>query len=261
MIAPIRIGRRKDGSGDIWVDLADAAHWLMQGITRSGKSALTYAILSQCVQMPHVKIVGVDPTAILLGPHRDQTMVHTGTGDMENAARVLDSVVGEMTRRIQMLVRHGLDKMVAFNEEWPLLLVVLEEWPGVLAAAQAEDEAMGRKKAEAVAPRLQVAVRRLVQEGAKVGMRNQMMAQRADASVVGGAERSNYGYRITLRVDNGDAVRMLHPNASPEIIEQLEIASPGHGVIAIPGQPLTPFVADFCDYETYRWAVQNSPAR
>lgn len=261
MIAPIRIGRRKDGRGDIWVDLADAAHWLMQGMTRSGKSALTYAMLSQCVQMPHVKIVGIDPTAILLGPHADQSMIHTGTADMENAVRVLDSVVAEMTRRIQMLVGHGLDKMSAFNEEWPLLLVVLEEWPGVLAAAQAEDDAMGRKKSESVAPRLQMAVRRLVQESAKVGIRNQMMAQRADASVVGGAERSNYGYRITLRVDNGDAVRMLHPNASPEIVQQLETAGPGHGVMAMPGQSLTPFVADFCDYEMYRRALQNAPAR
>lgn len=115
MIAPIRIGRRKDGSGDIWVDLADAAHWLMQGITRSGKSALTYAILSQCVQMPHVKIVGVDPTAILLGPHRDQTMVHTGTGDMEKVVeRWADTLtIGASGQRSAHLVlRAILDRAV-----------------------------------------------------------------------------------------------------------------------------------------------------
>ena len=108
-----------------------------------------------------------------------------------------------------------------------------------------------------VQPAIQRNVRRLVQEGAKVGVRLVLIAQRMDASIVGGAERSNLGCRITLRVDNGDAVKMLHPQAPPEVVEAISRFSKGRGIVDLPGEPLTVMQSDLMDYAGYVRAVRQ----
>ena len=52
---------------------------------------------------------------------------------------------------------------------------------------------------------------RLVSEGPKVSVRVLLVVQRADASIVGGYARGQFGMRLTFAVDNAEAVAMLHP--------------------------------------------------
>lgn len=60
--------------------------------------------------------------------------------------------------------------------------------------------------------RLTVAVRRLAAEAGKVNMRVIMLPQRAEANELGGGLlRGQFAYRLTLPVDNIEAVRLLHP--------------------------------------------------
>lgn len=54
-----------------------------------------------------------------------------------------------------------------------------------------------------------------------------MIVQRADAEIVDGATRAQFGTRVTLAVDNGDAVRMLHPGAEPETVDSVRGFGPG----------------------------------
>ncbi len=250
---PVRLGIDRDGT-DVWANLADSWHMAAQGVTRSGKSVLTYVLLSQVAPNPAVLVTGCDPTGVLLGPwegHPGSDLRALTTVDMQAHARVIGDLVAEMDRRITSLLDRRTDKLDVFTRDEPLLLVVLEEFPGLLAAAAADDAAEGRKPAERAAPRIKAGVRRLIQEGAKVGIRVLMLAQRMEADTVGGAERSNLGLRVTLREDNADSVRMLHPDVNPAWVALVHDAPAGHGLIEMPGMPLRLWKSDFLGYGDY----------
>jgi S-DNA-T family DNA segregation ATPase FtsK/SpoIIIE len=252
-VAAIRVGRDENGV-DVYVDLWDSWHLAAQGMTRAGKSVLLYGLLAQAAEDPAIAVCGVDPTGVLFSPFADAPWSEwraSGTRDMPAAAGTLRAIVDEMDRRITELPTLDVDQLRDFTPDSPILLVVLEEYPGLLSSAESDDEAEGRKAGEKLAPRIRRDVRRLVQESAKVGGRVFLLAQRMDASIVGGAERSNLGTRFSLRVDTADAVRMLHPSIEPGLVEALAQAKPGQGVVDTPGEPLRRFKADFLDYGGY----------
>ncbi|WP_432535290.1 FtsK/SpoIIIE domain-containing protein [Kineococcus arenarius] len=256
------LGRGEDGR-DIRVDPADPWHIAAQGATRSGKSALSYTLLGGLAYRADVLVCGVDPSGILLGPWqhgRGGAWIATGTNDMERAVEALHGVVAEMDRRITRLVTKGRDKFDRFDAACPLLLVVLEEYPGTLSAARSQDDAEGRSAGQRITPRIERAVGRLVKEGAKVGIRIVLLAQRMSAKAVDTDDRSNFGLRITLRVDNGDAVGMLHDGpAARGYVEAARQFPAGMGLVEGPGHPLQRWRADFTEYAAYRaWVADGS---
>ena len=262
MTTEVRVGRLDDGQ-DLFLDLADPTHIAIQGMTRSGKSVLSYVLLGSLAQQENVVVAGADPTGILLNPWRSHPCPEwraLGTANLQESTTVLDAIVSEMDARIASLLAADEDKLSTFTPGQPLVIVVLEEYPGLLSAAEMDDGTNGRKPVERLHSRIQRDVRRLIQEGAKVGFRVVLIAQRMDATIVGGAERSNLSTRFTLRVDNADAVRMLHPNASPEHVEKVARFTPGTGLVELPGQPIQIFTSDFTTYKEYvsfvRGAVQ-----
>ncbi|MFZ1382766.1 MAG: FtsK/SpoIIIE domain-containing protein, partial [Scrofimicrobium sp.] len=256
---PVVLGITEDGN-DLILDLADQAHYGIQGQTRSGKSVLTYVWLSRVSQEPTVRVVGCDPTGVLLGPFSEklEPWIALGTKNMSDHAEALEAVVAEMDNRIASLGHLGLDKLPRSTVDKPKLFVVLEEFPGILNAASAEDSREARKPNERVKNRILAARSRLLNEGAKVNISVLTLAQRFDAEIGGGAERAQISYRFTLRVDNSDAVRMLHPNAGSEVAEQVALFKPGHGLVDRPGYPLSRFRGDYIDYQTYRSRVLGS---
>lgn len=257
---PIRLGRVEDGT-DLVLDLTSPWHLAIQGMSRSGKSTVMYDLLAVLAPVRAVTVAGVDPTGILLYPWRDHPNSgwrSIGTRDMQAACEVLDELVAEMDRRITVLLDRALDKFDTFSDSLALVLVVLEEYPGILSAAEVQDQAEGRKPSDRLAPRIQRSTRRLIQEGAKVGFRVLLIAQRMDASIIGGAERSNLGTRITMRVDNADAIRMLHPNVGADYLASVPRMSPGVGLIEVPGVPIRLFKADLLEYRDYVETVRRS---
>lgn len=87
-----------------------------------------------------------------------------------------------------------------------------------------------------------------------------LIAQRMDASIVGGAERSNFGVRITMRVDNADAVGMLHPSATPDDLAVALASRTGEGVFQHPdnGSTIRRFKASYASYDQYVDYVRGS---
>jgi len=253
------LGRSREGH-DVVLDAGSAWHWAVQGATRSGKSVLCYVLLAQLAQHPEVVISGCDPTGILLhpfalAPHPEWRSL--GSKDVPASLDVLDRLVDEMDRRIDQLRASDLDKLEDFTEAIPLVYVVLEEYPGTLSAAEADDEAEGRAPKARIASKIRRDVRRLVQEGAKAGFRVLILAQRMDASIIGGAERSNVGARITLRVDNRDAITMLHPNLPPETADVVPRFPVGRGVLELPGDGEAIFQTDRISYQAYLAHVRS----
>ena len=193
-------------------------HVAIQGATRSGKSALCYGYLGTIAHRPDVLVCGVDPTGILLTPFlagRGGAWVATTGNDGERVAEVLYSITDHMDHRICDLVASGQDKITVFDSAVPAVVVVLEEYPGLLAQLTKDDEANGRKTGQRVAPQVERSVGRIIKEGAKVGVTVLILAQRMSARAVDTDDRSNLPVRITLRVDNGDAVAMLHDGVAP----------------------------------------------
>jgi S-DNA-T family DNA segregation ATPase FtsK/SpoIIIE len=221
--------------------IGDAAHVAVQGQTRSGKSQFAYNLLGRLAGLEYVRVVGIDPSGLLLAPFAEtgEPLIALGQGDAGAGLDVLQAVKDEADTRIERMAPARIDKRDHFTTATPLWVVVLEEYPGILEAAADEDTAHGRKPGERVEPQVRRLIRQLVAQSAKAGVRVFLMAQRAEASILDGAIRSNFGTRISLRVDNADSVRMLHPSADPAMCARVERFAPGVALIDRPGRPRT----------------------
>lgn len=257
---PIGVGRTQHGR-EVVIDLvADAAHVIYQGKTRSGKSQATYNFLAQCAANPCVRVVGSDPTSVLLAPfvHREhgEKRIHLGTDNQSGTVEVLRWVKAESDRRIEAMWDRRIDKYEQFSPAFPMIVCVLEEFPGIIEAAQDEDAAEARKPVDRIGPRVQSLVRQIAAQSAKAGIRLLLLAQRAEANIVGGAARSNFAVKMSLRLDEPESLRMLHPTASPEDCAAVENFPPGVGYFEQPGQRREIIRTDLVgEYALYAQAV------
>lgn len=212
-LAPV-VGRKEDGE-DLVMDFLSASHTAIQGQTRSGKSVLCYVALSQLHGHPDAEIWGIDPNAVLLSPLSEHAPERFVLGsDPEKAEALLQSLVTLMDDRIKILTRDRIDKLENFSPDLPLIVLILEEFPALIRSAEMYDKPL--KTSERITPKIRALVGRLVSESAKAGIRVVLITQRADADILDGASRAQMGQRISFGVDNADAVRMLHPAATPE---------------------------------------------
>jgi S-DNA-T family DNA segregation ATPase FtsK/SpoIIIE len=239
------LARDEDGT-DITADPVDLPHMIAQGQTRSGKSAWCYALLAQLAAMPDVTVAGVDASGLLLRPfagsHHAAAQV-CGLAELPRVETVLAELVAEMDRRIAAIAP-GWDRVITHLGE-PLVVVVLEEWPGVLRALDASAEAK-------IGKRVRGLVARLLAESPKAGMRVVMVAQRAEATLIGGAERAQLAARLSFRSDSPDSVKLLHPHAAADLAEHHADAADGVALLTMPGRPLSrvraPWIGGYGEY-------------
>lgn len=255
----IVIGRCDDGTEAI-LNLADPSHIAVQGMTRSGKSALLNTILGQVLESDAVRVSGIDPNRVLLGPLAESARADPSDyvlGDDPAAAlALLDRLCQVMDERAHLLTDLGIPQHEDFTADFPVRVVVLEEYAGLLRQAAAYDD--GLKPAERTAPKIRQRVGRLVSEGAKSGMRVILITQRAEASIIDGDTRGQFGTRITMGVDNGDSVRLLHPQASPETVDAVIRFPVGRCLFW--QHRIEKFVqADFTPYDEYRRRLGLAP--
>lgn len=198
------VGQTEHGAA-VSLDWHRAPHVIVQGATRSGKSVWCYSVLGQLAGQSDVLIAGSDPSGILLGRPYAGT-VHagwqvTGTANIAEHVDLLRRLVAEMDTRIGNL------PAAADTSDEPLVLVVLEEFGGLVRLANLEPAPKGEPK---LADQLRALFGRLVSEGHKAGMRLLVVSQRADASVLGGYERGQLGMRVSFRTADPEALAMLH---------------------------------------------------
>lgn len=256
-LGPVDVARYEDGSRFSW-DVTEASHTIVQGMTRSGKSVATYGLLSQLARMPDdaVEVWGIDPASVLLGPWEDRVggreRIVLGTEDAQAAFDLLWKLVQKMESRLARLREEGREKLEAGDAR--TLVVVLEEYPGLLRAIEQQDRTRPTK--ERLGSAVQALVDRLLSEGAKVGVRVLMIVQRADASIVGGYARGQFGTRLSFAVDTTDAVQMLHPTAARETVDEVRNFPPGRALVWHHRREQTAQF-DLTDYGVYRYLVLN----
>lgn len=256
---PVVLGR-DDSGDDVVVDLREATHIAIQGMTRSGKSSAVYTLLGGCAEDSSVVVCGVDPSEAVLYPwlgRGHDEWIAIGEDDFERAAEALEGLVEEMTRRTRMVVHAwGQDKIEPhqFGRDLPVIAVVLEEFPGTVSGAAREDARVGRKPGGKVAERISGAKSRLVREGAKAGIRVVVLAQRMSAKAIETDDRSNFGLAMTLAVDGADSVGMLHADAAEWVPLVVEFP-PGRALVDRPGHRRMQMQVDLTTYTEYRARV------
>lgn len=223
------------------VDMVESAgHWIIQGQIRSGKSFTTYNVLATLAGNPCVRVVGVDPSALILAPWAEtESLISLGqtTEQAEQIIEILEWVNDEGNARTAGLFARRIDKLTQFTPDEPLILLVLEEFAGMLEFLKRVDTLEGRKPAERYETQAASLVSAIIAQHAKAGVRLVLLTQRAEASIVGGTARSNMAVRMTLRHDNGDAIRMLHENITPDELEQVSRFAPGVAFFESPRHP------------------------
>ncbi|MDD7965888.1 hypothetical protein [Actinomycetospora lemnae] len=249
---PVILGRTEDGI-TLGHALTDAGHLAAQGQNGSGKSVLCYGLLSQLAAAPDVLVAGSDITGLLLGrawdgtAHRAHQVV--GTGDIAAHAVLLEDLVAEMDRRLATIPpRH--DKIEP-SPATPTVLVVLEEFPGLLRAA---DGLPKPKRGEGVptGDRIRSAVLRLLSEGRKAAFRVLMLAQRFEATAVGGGyARDQFALRLSFRVP-ADSLEMLHGSDARPLGPEHANAAPGIAYLSGLGRDCerirVPYLGEYGDY-------------
>lgn len=232
---PVKIAQTEAGA-PLWLSWDQAPNCVVQGATRSGKSVWCYTVLGQLARCSDVLIAGSDPSGILLGrpyegsEHRLWQAV--GSADVLEHLRVLRMIVAEMDRRITELPPR-CDK-IAPSSDNPLMVVVLEEFAGLLRLASTLPTPRGEAK---ITDQLRALFGRLVSEGHKVAIRLMVISQRADATIIGGFERGQLGLRISFRVTDPEALVMLHPEGRDYFAEHTQ-APAGVALLEMVGQPV-----------------------
>jgi hypothetical protein len=230
-------------------------HCVVQGATRSGKSAWSYQLLAQLAHRRDVEVAGIDPTGLLLrpfGPHPRGWRV-LGTDDpLARYEAAMAGVVAEMDARIAAMPARR--DTVEISPGCPLIVVVLEEWAGLARL-------VGHKR-DRPSP-VHKLVSRLLAEGAKAGIRVVTIVQRAEADVVGAFERDQALTRLSFAVNDDNTLKMLHPDIPKEQAEQHATSPKGVALLTTPGMPLTrirgPWIGGYGDYVDL--VTGRSPAR
>ncbi|GAA4881494.1 FtsK/SpoIIIE domain-containing protein [Actinomycetospora straminea] len=246
----VLLGRTEDRT-TLGHAIADPAHLAVQGMNGSGKSAFVYGLLAQLCAAPDVLVAGSDITGLLLGrvwddtAHREWQVV--GTHDLEAHAALLEQLVAEMDRRLATIPRRE-DKITP-TVTVPTVLVVLEEFPGLLRAAGAVPKP---KSGKSLAERIVSAQLRLLSEGRKAAFRVLTLAQRFEATAVGGGyARDQFALRLSFRVP-ADSLAMLHGDDARPFGQEHANADPGIAYLSGLGRDCerirVPHLGDYGEY-------------
>ena len=137
---------------------------------------------------------------------------------------LLEDLVAEMDRRLEPSRRVATRSSP--RPTTPTMLVVLEEFPGLLRAADGLPKPK-RGKGVPVGDRIRTAVLRLLSEGRKAAFRVLMLAQRFEATAVGGGyARDQFALRLSFRVP-ADSLEMLHGTDARSLGQEHANADPG----------------------------------
>ena len=263
------LGRSEAGEAVRWSPPSDLSHLAIQGQSRAGKSSLLYGVVAQ-LRARRQLVVGIDPAGNLFKrwpgqslPSGESTsdLIANGLGDTVQLRGVLEGLLALLDARLAVLAESSGDKFDSDDAAHPPVFVVLDEFAGLVATVKSDDQA--RSKEDKLSPLLETVKNRLLAEGLKVNLVVVISTQRFDASILGGAARSNIRTRVTLRVDNADAIRMLHDSVPDDLRAAIPGFPPGRGVVegASDSFELREMRAPFTRYEEYRAVLAGGGPR
>lgn len=252
--SPVMLGRDEEASR-VDILLGESAHMIVQGAAGSGKSTGVYGMLAQLTDARDALVVGSDIHGLTLRPWADRAADKgwhaLGTRDLHAHLRVLERATRIMDDRIAEMPP-GVDS-TPISAACPLIIVVAEEVPGLFRVLGQTNRDL-EKRARAL-------IARLLGEGRKAGIRVLLIAQRADANIIGGYERGQASHTVSFRVDSKAALQMLHSDVDTGIAAEHSTARPGVALLSAPGVPLRRFRTPPLSYATYVAEVAHGAAQ
>jgi len=215
-----------DSEKVVSMDLANSAHLLIAGATRSGKSVCTYLLLTHVIRMgDSARLLVADPNDTTVGPFEDKVSWSTSDVHPQAVVDMLRAVRAEMDRRKPILREMRADKVDAnrFSPELPMLVVVIDEAANYLKHADKDAAAAMANELAAVAA-----------QGAKYGVRLVLITQRPDSTILPTATRAQLSARITFRLEDLQTASMVFPDIDDP--SQVLSFAPGVGLIKEVGE-------------------------
>ncbi len=209
MELPVVIGRTIQNT-NFTFDLAKMPHLLVAGATGQGKSVGLNAIITSLLYRKHpaeLKFVMIDPKMVEFSVYNklerhflakmeseDEAIVT----DPKKAVYVLNSLVEEMGRRLELCKMATARNIVEYNEKFtarrlnpnkghrflPYIVVIVDEFADLIMTAK----------------EVEVPVMRLAQKARAVGIHLIIATQRPDVRVITGGIKANFPSRIAFRV-------------------------------------------------------------
>ena len=193
----------KDIAGNnIIGNIAKLPHVLIAGTTGSGKSVCTNSLIVSLLYKStpdEVRFIMVDPKMVELAPYNGipHLLIPVVT-DPKKAVCVLNSLVEEMGRRLELCKMATARNIVEYNEKFvarrlnpqkghrylPYIVVIVDEFADLIMTAKA----------------VEVPVMRLAQKARAVGIHLIIATQRPDVKVITGGIKANFPARIAFRV-------------------------------------------------------------
>lgn len=130
---PLAFPIGKNGREHAYLNLAKAPHALLAGTTGSGKSVgLNVAISTIMLRAKgRVRFHMIDPKRVELAHYADSDAVEAVVTDMDQAAGVIEGLVGEMDYRYELMLEAGVknieDYLAKTGEKMPYEILVVDE--------------------------------------------------------------------------------------------------------------------------------------
>ena len=209
MELPVVIGRTIQNE-NFTFDLAKLPHLLVAGATGQGKSVGLNAIITSLLYTKHpaqLKFVMIDPKMVEFSVYNKLERHFLAKMESEDesiitepkkAVCVLNSLVEEMGRRLELLKLATARNIVEYNEKFtarrlnpqkghrylPYIVVIIDEFADLIMTAK----------------EVEVPVMRLAQKARAVGIHLIIATQRPDVKVITGGIKANFPARIAFRV-------------------------------------------------------------
>ena len=209
MELPIVIGRTIQNE-NFTFDLAKLPHLLVAGATGQGKSVGLNAIITSLLYTKHpaqLKFVMIDPKMVEFSVYNKlerhflakmESEEESIITEPKKAVCVLNSLVEEMGRRLELLKMATSRNIVEYNEKFtarrlnpqkghrflPYIVVIIDEFADLIMTAK----------------EVEVPVMRLAQKARAVGIHLIIATQRPDVKVITGGIKANFPARIAFRV-------------------------------------------------------------
>lgn len=190
MYLPFTLG--VDSAGNpIVLDLAALPHLLVAGTTGSGKSVFLNSLLVELLRRRvNARYMLIDPKRVEFAPYKPY--ISTVYVEQEDVVAGLEWLVRHMDERFELLERHNVRDIAAYNldrpddDYMPRIVLVVDELANLM---------LGRAR-----DRIELPLTRLAQMSRAVGIHLVLATQRPTVDVVTGLLKANIPARVSFAV-------------------------------------------------------------
>lgn len=218
------VGVREDGTA--WViDFRPVPHWMIVGITRSGKSTLLHALVVALAALP-VALVGIDLKGGLelsvYGPRLSGLAT-----DKKEAADLLGDLLKLVEGRMAMCRAAGVQSVWSLPTVPPPVFVFVDEIAELYLQADSSEKPLRDRCASSLL--------RLAQIGAALGFHLVVSGQRIGSDLGPGvtALRAQLGGRVCHRIADEETAKMTLGDIAADAVDVALMITPAHQGFAV----------------------------